>query len=98
MVLGGYTLTLLVLAYYFFFTHELRIFSYRSHLLSEDFMVRFSAFWFISFLLTIMVYLLNLSLNYLWLPRAEKTTALLAGKLILGLGLLGALVAILLFS
>lgn len=92
-VLVGYAFLLILLAY-FFFSHEILIVPYREPDLSEDFIVRFSAFWFISFLLTIMVYLLNLSLNYLWLPRAEKIVALRAGKLILGMGLLGATIVL----
>lgn len=95
-VLGGYAFILILLAY-FFFSYEIRVLPYRDNYLSEDFIVRFSAFWFISFLLTIMVYLLNLSLNYLWLPRSEKVAALKAGKLTLGVGLLGATILLTLF-
>jgi hypothetical protein len=96
-VLGMYALLLLLLAY-FFFAHELHFMSYNNALLSEDFMLRFTAFWFISFLLTIMVYLLNVSLNYLWLPRAEKSVAIQAGKLILAMGLFAALSAFLIVT
>lgn len=85
-VLVLYTAVLLLLAY-FFFAYELQFISYDNALLSDDFMLRFSAFWFISFLLTIMVYLLNISLNYLWLPRGEKIVAMQAGKLMLAIGL-----------
>ncbi len=91
-VLGGYALSLLLLAY-FFFAHELHISPYNGAFLPEDFMLRFSAFWFISFLLTIIVYLLNLNLNYLWLPRAEKIVATQVGKLMLAVGLFTALFA-----
>jgi hypothetical protein len=92
-VLGSYAFALLLLAY-FFFAHELHIGPYEGALLPEDFMLRFSAFWFISFLLTIMVYLLNLNLNYLWLPRGEKIVATQVGKLILAVGLFTALFAV----
>ncbi|MBX0332143.1 hypothetical protein K3G39_02730 [Pontibacter sp. HSC-14F20] len=92
-ILGTYALALLVLAY-FFFAHELYLISYEPTLLSDDFILRFFAFWFISFLLTIMVYLLNLSLNYLWLPRSEKIVAMQAGKLILAVGLSAAFFAV----
>jgi hypothetical protein len=90
VVLGGYAMALLLLAY-FFFAYELQLISYGDSHLSEDFIIRFTAFWFISFLLTIMVYLLNLSLNYVWLPRSEKIVAVRAGKAILSLGLLAAI-------
>jgi uncharacterized BrkB/YihY/UPF0761 family membrane protein len=96
-VLGVYGVSILLLAC-LFFAHELRYTPYQGSHLSEDFMVRFSAFWFVSFLLTILVYLFNLSLNYLWLPRAEKNEALQAGKLIFSLGLVGALIAVIIFS
>ncbi|SIT93479.1 hypothetical protein [Pontibacter indicus] len=92
-ILGSYALALLLLAY-FFFAHELHRISYEANLLSEDFMLRFCAFWFISFLLTVMVYLFNLNLNYLWLPRAEKIVAVQAGKLILAVGLAAAFFAV----
>ncbi|EJF11053.1 hypothetical protein I0P70_05770 [Pontibacter sp. FD36] len=92
-ILAAYAMALLLLAY-FFFAHELHLISYEATLLSEDFILRFFAFWFISFLLTIMVYLLNLSLNYLWLPRPEKVVAMQAGKLILAMGLSAALFAV----
>lgn len=96
-ILVSYALVLLLLAY-FFFAHELHLISYEATFLSEDFMLRFVAFWFISFLLTVMVYLLNLSLNYLWLPRAEKTVAMQAGKLILAVGLSAAFFAVVLVT
>ena len=89
----GYALALLLLAY-FFFAHELHLISYRANILSEDFILRFFSFWFISFLLTIMVYLINLSLNYLWLSRSEKIEAMQAGKLILAVGLSAAFFAV----
>lgn len=92
-VLGGYALSLLLLAY-FFFAQELRTNPYGGALPPEDFMLRFAAFWFVSFLLSIMVYLLNLSLNYLRLPRSEKVVAIQAGKLILAVGLFTALFAV----
>lgn len=91
--MGVYALILLLLAY-LFFGYEWHFISYRNALLSDDFILRFSAFWFISFLLTVMVYLLNLSFNYLWLPRAEKAVAIQAGKLILAMGLSAAFFAV----
>ncbi|WP_299701892.1 hypothetical protein [uncultured Pontibacter sp.] len=97
VVLGMYALALLLLAY-FFFSHEWHLVSYRNALLSDDFILRFSAFWFISFLLTIMVYLLNLSFNYLWLPRTEKIVAIQAGKLILAVGLSAAFFTVVIVS
>ncbi|WP_018479048.1 hypothetical protein [Pontibacter roseus] len=97
VVLGAFGFSLVLLAY-LFFAHELRYSPYQQGYLSNDFIFRFSAFWFISFLLTILVYLLNLSLNYLRLPRAEKDVAMLAGKLIFGAGLFGAVVVMVLFS
>lgn len=96
-ILVSYALALLLLAY-FFFAHELHLISYEATFLSGDFMLRFFAFWFISFLLTVMVYLVNLSLNYFWLPRAEKTVAMQAGKLILAVGLSAAFFAVVLVS
>ncbi|MHC2990929.1 hypothetical protein OB13_04775 [Pontibacter sp. HJ8] len=97
VVLGAYALSLILLAY-LFFAQELHVSPYQGSGLSEDFIVRFSAFWFISFLLTIMVYLFNLSLNYLWLPKPEKNVAFQAGKLMFGAGLLGAMIVMLLYS
>jgi hypothetical protein len=97
VVLGVYGLSLILLAY-LFFAHELRVSPYQGSRLSEDFIFRFSVFWFTSFLLTIMVYLLNLSLNYLWLPHVEKNFALQAGKLMFGAGLLGAIIVMILYS
>ncbi|MBD1397144.1 hypothetical protein H9Q13_08215 [Pontibacter sp. JH31] len=88
-VLVGYAFLLVLLAFVFF-SPEIETAPYRKPYLSVDFIVRFSAFWFVSFLLTILVYLSNISLNYLWLPRADKLVAVRAGKLILGLGLTGA--------
>ena len=96
-ILGTYALALLLLAY-FFFAHELHRISYDATLLSEDFMLRFCAFWFISFLLKVIVYLFNLNLNYFWLPRAEKIVAMQAGKLILAVGLSAAVLAVVLVT
>ena len=96
-VLGIYGVTILLLAC-LFFAHELRYAPYHGSSLSEDFMVRFTAFWFVSFLVTILVYLVNLSLNHLWLPPAEKNEALQAGKLIFSMGMVGAMVAAIIFS
>ncbi|PKV63031.1 hypothetical protein [Pontibacter ramchanderi] len=96
-ILGVYAVALLLMAY-FFFAHELQLVSYEATFLSDDFILRFFAFWFISFLLTIMVYLLNLSLNYFWLPRSEKIVAMQAGKLTLAVGISAAFFAVVLVA
>ncbi|MCC9165764.1 hypothetical protein LN893_02790 [Pontibacter sp. XAAS-A31] len=67
--------------------------------LPNTFMVRFAFFWFLSFILTLCVFLCNLNYNYIGLPLNDKIVSLRVCKLLLALGVvMGATFSILFFT
>jgi hypothetical protein len=96
VVLLAHTVSLFFLAY-LFFTKDLYAYPSPNEGLSVDFTLRFTAFWFISFLLTLLLYLLYLSASATWLPALEKQRALRAGRLVFSMGMTAALIVMLTF-
>ncbi|MFT2007963.1 hypothetical protein ACMA1I_04745 [Pontibacter sp. 13R65] len=62
------------------------------------FLMRFGAFWFISFLLAVIIYLVNLNLNYMGIPATQRKHGTRLGTFVLGAGSLFLMVALLLLT
>ncbi|MFD2247219.1 hypothetical protein [Pontibacter ruber] len=96
VVILAHTISLFVLAY-LFFTKDLYAYHSPDEGLSVDFTLRFAAFWFISFLVTLLLYLIYLGTSSAWLPAHEKQRALSMGKLLFSLGMSAALIVLFTF-
>ena len=96
VVLLAHTVSLFFLAY-LFFTKDFYAYHSPGQGLSVEFALRFTAFWFISFLVTLLLYLLYLSASAAWLPALEKQRALRMGRLLFSFGMTAALLVLLTF-
>lgn len=92
-IIASYTAILVALAVSFLVSDQSLL--YRMHYdLPLMFMVRFSAFWFLSFVLALSIFMYHLNANYINIPVSDKLYALRLGKLALWLGLLGGVLAV----
>jgi hypothetical protein len=83
---------LLFLGFYFLAREEHLLFSMRQQL-PLQFMLRFSAFWFISFVFTLLVFLLHIQHFQVQIPEVERSLAVQVGKYAFSLGAGAAVIA-----
>lgn len=92
-IIAAYTAILIALAVSFLIADQSLLL--RMHYdLPLMFMVRFSAFWFLSFVLALSIFLYHLDANYINIPTSDKLYALRLGKLALWIGLIGGVLAV----
>lgn len=92
-IIAAYTAVLIALAVSFLIADQSLL--YRMHYeLPLMFMVRFSAFWFLSFVLALSIFLYHLDANYINIPTSDKLYALRLGKLALWVGIAGGVLAV----
>jgi hypothetical protein len=80
-----HTSLLLFLGFYFMAREEQLLFSMQQQL-PLPFMLRFTAFWFISFVFTLLVFLLHIQRFRAQIPVTERRHAILVGKYAFSIG------------